>query len=383
MSTTAKQRAHNSVAGSLAVSNVCQLLLLPLVLAALSTPAYPSTTGSLRGPFLEEVPFLESFGRIDGKEVLFIASAQTGSVLYNICQNIFAIDRVNGAVIEQVFGPADVAKLRPGYDEYAVLGVDSAGRTYLAIPGISLLIVSPDKVVYELNDLVDLAIQTQAGDELIAGTTKYSLFRLEVAEDRNGFDVWVTSIPSIAPYDTRECVFSVSPDGRFMYVGNHAEAWVWDDHGHLASMIAFGFQPSRLRDVGIDPEIFGQLSNVFVGFAPTAYFDRKNRLFLAEDGKFWVYDIQGRRISHGAGFELTGPDGEVVTPRGRWIFAPSDNHMFVINDSDDMVYEFDMSPVFEMAQDENTGIWYPDNRPPIFIRRFKPKLPVPEEEPGA
>jgi len=327
-------------------------------------------------------PYLSGCGWLDDREVIFIANDYIGySSEYSDSGVAWAIDRSTGKLVRELFSARIAAKTLPEHKKWAILGIDAYCRVYIAYPWNKLAIVDNEAMQF-IGEISGLVWQT--GDDFIMGATRFwepevgpsvSLVRVApTATLDEGPKRKAWEIPSYSYIDIPACDLAVSSDGEFIYVQDYdGAAWIWDQQRNLRGVIGFCYSRWLLADRGIDPECFKRLERVFVDSIWGNVFDRQNRLIIYQDGKMWGYNVDGRLITTSAGFELRGPDDEIVTPQGRYVFAPWDNHMFVLSEEYGLIYEFDISPVFEKELDELHGLWLPGKKPPVFIRCIEPE----------
>jgi len=327
-------------------------------------------------------PYLTGCGWLNDREVIFLVD---NDVKYppdfSDSGVAWAIDRATGEIVRELFSARIAAKLLPEYEKWDILGIDAHCRVYVACGWNKLAIVDDETV--QFTSAIPGPVR-QTGDDFIMGASRFwepkvgpivSLVRVTPAatpDEEPKRETW--EILSYSFIDIPACDLAVSPDGEFMYVQDYdGAAWIWDRQRNLRGVIGFCYSRWLLADRGIDPECFKRLDRVFVESIWGNVFDRQNRLIIHQDGKMWGYNVDGRRITALMGFELRGPDDKVVTPHGRYVFAPWDNHLFVLSKEDRLIYEFDISPVFEKELDELHGLWFPGKKPPIFVRSIEPE----------
>lgn len=308
---------------------------------------------------------LEGCGYLSGKEVVFVAKDFVGSVLgRNVA--LYAVSRTTG----------DVEKELPSSDGF--IGVDGAGRVYHETQERTVRVTSQgEDVKAEVGE--GLQGWEAAYDEGVVGGNRYSISQLRIVSDKadvNGFTdvVWQWALPIDNEPDPPGAFISVSPDGELMYVWSEWEAWVWDNHGNLRYVLGLVNPQRNSPDYDkIDAEMLGRIPGIFIPSAPDGYFDNFHRLWVYYNGRMWAMNERGQHVT--GEFPLPGKGKEVAEPDGRWVFSRSDNHMFVLNKKDGLVYEYDISPTLERKRDENNGLLYAAGKPPVLVRSFALNLP--------
>ena len=329
-------------------------------------------------------PFLTGCARWGGREVLVFVKDSVGFP-YSFSDKgaAWVVDRSTGEFVHELFSPRMAKEVIPDESEWDIMGVDGRCRVYLGLRSWEVVVVDGLSVQpVEMRSIVRTPVTWDTGDDFIVGATRFwhpgvgpCVYLARITPAPHTTSPWIDTweIPSYSYVDIPACNLAVSPDGNYVFVSEEMDgaAWIWDAHAALHGVIGFCYSRYDLDRFGIEPESLAKLERAFVTIA-WGVFDRQDRLMVYQNGKMWGYNVDGRLITTSAGFELRSPDGEAITPRG-YVFAPWDNHMFVSSEKDGLIYEFDISPVFEKELDELHGLWFPGQKPPIFIRCIEPE----------
>ena len=337
---------------------------------------------TLKGPFLYRV------AQLDGEEVIVLTSETSGFPYGETSSGvIWAVDRETGEFMRELYSPKIAAKLLPKVDEWGVLGVDAHCRIYIGMRPYKVAIIDGTKVtVAEFPPETVIPVSWASADECIVGATRswdekvpgpcVRFMTITLPANANG-RIQFTSceIPSYSDVDIPGLSVDVSPDAEYIYTDEYnGTAWIHDRQGNLKGLIGLVFGTYSVEEMGFDKEQFEKLDRLYVETVFDCCFDRNDKLLIQKAGRYYFYSADGRQLSTFAGFQLTRADGKVLHSQESYAFAISDNHYFTIGD-DALIYEYDLAPVFDLEYDDLHNLWFPGNKPPIFVRTIKIEYP--------